>query len=133
MLFRSRVQFTGATEAHTALNRDPGETRERLKAEALSLATQDDVWIEDVIIQTAPPAGRQPLDPAMAAALDIDPADGVHASTASYAKDLLDRVAGLRAALGDKHPAVDAAEGRVPQVLLDRAKRLLSAKLATDA
>ena len=132
-LLCARVQFTGATQAHAALNRDPGETRERLKAEALSLATQDDVWIEDVIIQTSPPADRQPLDPAPAIPLDIDPSDDVHASAASYAKDLLDRVAGLRAALGDTHPALAAAEGRIPQALLDRAKALLSAHLATDA
>ncbi len=130
-LLCARVVLTGATAAHAALNKDPGDTRERVKAEAGSLATQDDLWIEDVVIGTRPSADRQPLDPALAHALAADPSTEILSKTADYARDLLDRVPGLRAALGDDHPAVTVADGQLPPDLIERARALLNAHLDT--
>ena len=46
---------------------------------------------------------------------------------------LLERAGGLRAALGEEHPAVlAAASGTVPPELLARARALLLARLAAD-
>ena len=51
----------------------------------------------------------------------------------TYCAGLLERAGGLRAALGEEHPAVlAAASGTVPPELLERARALLLARLAAD-
>jgi DNA repair protein SbcD/Mre11 len=131
-LLAVRIELTGATQAHAALTRDANETRERLKAEAPSLAGSDDIWIEDVKLLVTPPADTEPLPQALAEALEAEPPDELHRFASGYARELLDRVAGLRDALGgNDHPAV-ATVDHIPEDLLERARALLRARLSAD-
>ncbi len=130
-LLAVRVELRGPSPAFADLVRDAAETRERIKADAQGIAGADELWIEDVKIRVSPPPAQEPLHPALAAALDAEPADALHEAAIGYSKDLLDRVGGLRAALGSDHPVVKAIEdGRVPADLLDRARTLLRARAA---
>jgi DNA repair protein SbcD/Mre11 len=61
------------------------------------------------------------------------PDDGEFAaSIAVWCRAMLDKGTGLRDALGDDHPAVQAAAGRIPDSLLARVRALLLARLAED-
>jgi DNA repair exonuclease SbcCD nuclease subunit len=130
-LLAVRVELTGPSPAYAGLVRDAAETRERIRADAQSIAGPDALWIEDVKIRLTPPPAQEPLHPALAAALDAEPPADLHDAAIAYGKDLLDRVGGLRAALGPDHPVVKAIEdGSVPPELLDRARTLLRARAA---
>ncbi|HEX5325794.1 MAG TPA: hypothetical protein VFW75_03920, partial [Acetobacteraceae bacterium] len=94
------------------------------------------IWIEGVRVRTRPAldlaAMRERSDATgmlVRAIVDADAADFA-AVMQDYCCGLLDKAAGLRAALGAEHPAVPAAAGTVQAELLERAKNLLLARLA---
>jgi hypothetical protein len=128
-LLAARIDLDGASGAYADLLRDVTETRERIRADAQNLAGPDALWIEDVKIHVKPPIGMEPLPSALAEALDAEPPANLHASTMKYGEDLLDRVGGLREALGKDHPVVKAVrDGAIPAEMLDRARTLLRAR-----
>lgn len=127
-----RLRLTGTTELHAALQRDPEATREKIRAETISAGGAGRLWLEQIDIATTPLAAAHGADPALATLLrlieEADPAplcEGLQ----SYASTLLDRATGLRAALSDNHPAVQAAAGGIDAGLLRQAKALLLARL----
>ena len=151
-LLALRLRLEGPCPAHDALNRDPAALRQKLVAASLEVADADAVWLEEVQIDTRPmqdvgslrarddAVGRlvRAIDALVEAPLVEAPlaeaavAGGpALAAAQGYAAALLDRGAGgLRQALGPDHPAVQAAEGRLPPELLRRARDLLLARLA---
>jgi DNA repair protein SbcD/Mre11 len=130
-LLAVRIRLVGATPAYAALNRNPGEIREKIRAEALALAGQDDIWIEGVSVAVAAPRVRGVLPGMLAAEIERMDFSDIGATAAKYSKDLLDRVSGLRDQLGEAHAAVAvAADGALPPELLERARALLLARLA---
>ena len=132
-LLAVRITLTGATAACAALTRNIVATRERLKAEALILAGPDAIWVESIAIAVRPPpAADAPPNTLISMIERLDPAD-LGASAARYSKELLDRLPGLRDALGEEHPAVaTAARGELPADLLERVRNLLLARLRED-
>ena len=141
-LLALRLQLEGPCPAHTTLARDPATLRQKLLAAGLEVAEVDTFWLEDVRVATRPMLdlemlrARQDAVGRLVRAVDLlavapETATGVTAAAQSYAAALLDRGAGgLRQALGPDHPAVRAAEGRLPPELLQRARDLLLARLA---
>jgi DNA repair protein SbcD/Mre11 len=131
-LLAARILLTGATDAHAALNRDVGATREKIRAEALALAGLDDLWIESVTVNVRPLPSLGVGPSRLAPEIDrVLPAD-LLPNAAKYCRDLLDRAGGLRDALGDDHPAVAAARDELPPALVERARNLLLARLAEE-
>lgn len=137
-LLAVRLVLTGASAVHPALVRDLGATRDKFLIEAAASATADELWVESVQVRT-----RLALDlAAMRARTDavgllvrgIEAAEGpdLAARAQEFCAALLDRAAGLRAALGGDHPAVQAARGTLPAEVLACAKDLLLARLAED-
>ncbi|MEJ0048299.1 MAG: DNA repair exonuclease [Rhodospirillales bacterium] len=124
-----RLTLTGATAALAA---NQGEMFEKIRGEALAAGGGGALWLERVVIETTPPAAPAPVDPTIALLLqsidDQDPA-ALLADLQGYAAQLLDRAPGLRAALGDDHPATRVAAGEVSAALLAQARALLLAKL----
>ena len=137
-LLALRLALQGATAAHLALNRDPGATREMLRAAGLAVAEEADFWIEAVQLGTSPLldraalAARQDATGGLARAIAALSADGAALAPLlqAYAGDLLDKGTGLREALSPDHPALLAASGQVSPELLARARDLLLARLA---
>lgn len=140
-LLALRLHLKGACLAHLSLARDPSAVRQKLIAAALEVAEADAIWLEDVRIATLPmqdiddmrarddAVGR--LVRAIDGLVDAPDASSLSAEAQTYAASMLDRGAGgLRQALGPGHPAVLAAEGRLPPELLMRARDLLLARLA---
>ncbi len=137
-----RLRLEGPCPAHMALARDPATLRQKLLAAGLEVAEADTFWLEDVRVATRPMLdletlrARQDAVGRLVRAVDSlaaapEAATGVAAAAQGYAAALLDRGAGgLRQALGPDHPAVRAAEGRLPPELLQRARDLLLARLA---
>ena len=131
-MLAARVHLFGATVSHTALVRDTGATREKIRAEALAAGGGNALWLEQIEIETSPPAGAAARDPMEALLLqNIDAADpaSLVADLQAYAAQLLDRAPGLRAALGDDHPAARAAAGEITPALMAQARALLLARL----
>ncbi|TPG61096.1 DNA repair exonuclease [Roseomonas nepalensis] len=135
-----RLRLDGPCPAHAALARDPAALRQKLIAAGLEVAEAGAFWIEEVRVAT-----RAMLDLGVLRARDdvvgrlvgaiealAESPDAAPAAAAqAYASAMLDRGAGrLRQALGPDHPAVLAAEGRLPPELLQRARDLLLARLA---
>ena len=137
-LLALRLTLAGACPLHAHLVRDLGATRDTLRAEAAACAAEGDVWLESVQLRTRPALDRAALRARADAVGQLVRAieSGAGATLAdgakSYAAALLNRASTLRAALGEDHPAVQAAAGTLPQDLLDRAKDLLLARLAED-
>ena len=148
-LLALRLHLEGPCPAHPALSRDPAALRQKLLAAGLEVAEADAFWLEDVRIATRPmqdlgtlrarddAVGRlvRAIDALAEAPGEEGPADAppnaASAGAQAYAAFMLDRSAGgLRQALGPDHPAVQAAEGRLPPDLLRRARDLLLARLA---
>ena len=115
---------------------------QKLIAAGLEVAEEGAFWLEEVRVAT-----RSMLDLGALRARDDAVGRLVHAiedlaadpsatagpgeAARAYAGAMLDRGAGrLRQALGEDHPAVLAAEGRLPPELLRRARDLLLARLA---
>ncbi|MDA8251726.1 MAG: DNA repair exonuclease [Rhodospirillales bacterium] len=135
-LLAVRLVLTGACDAHSALSRDLGATRDKLRGEAAASATADELWLETVKVRTRPAldlaAMRARTDAVGLLVQGIEAVDATDlaASAQKYCAALLDRASGLRVALGEDHPAVRAAAGTLPPELLARAKALLLARLA---
>jgi DNA repair protein SbcD/Mre11 len=137
-LLALRLTLAGATPCHAALCRDPGATRDRVRAEAIAAAGTDAVWLEALRLETRPALDRAGLrtDPGALGALvrSIEAADKAVLGEAlrDYAAAMLNRNPGarLREALGPDHPAVRAAAGEVTPEFLLQARELLLARLA---
>jgi DNA repair exonuclease SbcCD nuclease subunit len=130
-LLAVRLHLTGVTAAHVALARDAGATREKIRNEALAVGANGVLWLEQVVVETAPPRTETIHDPMVALLLaDIEAQDAASLADAlTQVAPLLDRATGLRAALGEAHPATLAAGGEVTADLLRQAKDLLLARL----
>jgi DNA repair exonuclease SbcCD nuclease subunit len=133
-----RLELEGPCPAHAALDSDPLATRENLRATALELAEESDIWIEAVRIRTRPALDIDALRARTDAvgrlvgaveALAARPDNSLAAPVRDYAAKLLGS-ASLREALGSDHPAVMAADGILSPELLERARALLLARLA---
>ncbi|MFC0389364.1 metallophosphoesterase family protein [Muricoccus vinaceus] len=141
-LLALRLRLEGPCPAHAALARDPAALRQKLIAAGLEVAEAGAFWLEEVRVATRSMLDLDALRAREDAvgrlvhaieALAADPsaAAGPGESARAYAGAMLDRGAGrLRQALGENHPAVLAAEGRLPPELLHRARDLLLARLA---
>ena len=141
-LLALRLRLEGACPAHMLLARDPAALRQKLLAAALEVAEADAIWLEDVRVATRPMQdlgelrARDDAVGRLVRAIDAlaeapEAASGPVTKAQGYAAALLDRGAGgLRQALGPEHAAVQAAEGRLPPELLQRARDLLLARLA---
>jgi DNA repair protein SbcD/Mre11 len=135
-LLAVRIVLQGATAAHPALVRDFGATRDKLHAEAASCAGTGTIWLESVEVRTRTAldlaAMRARSDAVGLLVRELDNATPTNFATEvqSYCATLLNRARLLREALGDEHPAVQAAGGSISPELLDRARNLLLAHLA---
>jgi DNA repair exonuclease SbcCD nuclease subunit len=134
-LLAARVELAGATPLHASLSRDPGATREEVRAEVIALGLQDQLWLEKVEVNTRPAvdldAWRAGSDAAatLLQSVEAPPGENVTDAVKEYAAHMLGRVARLRDALGAGHPAVQAAAGDIPPHLVQRARDLVLARL----
>jgi DNA repair protein SbcD/Mre11 len=135
-LLAVRVVLQGATTAHPALVRDLGATRDKLHAEAASCAGAGTIWLESVEVRTRPAldlaAMRARSDAVGLLVRELDNATPGSFATdvQAYCATLLNRARLLREALGEDHPAVQAAGGTISPDLLESARNLLLARLA---
>ncbi len=124
-----RLTLVGECPVHAALVRSPAATLEQVRAAAQDVAGRDDLWIEDVRVETAPPslAGLHDHPGVIGALLAaLDRPGGADADLVAFAKDQLKRTGD---ALPADHPARLIAEGVVPDDLLARARALVLAEL----
>ena len=135
-LLAVRIVLQGATAAHPALVRDLGATRDKLHAEAASCAATGTIWLESVDVRTRTTLDREAMrarsDAVGLLVRELDNAIPGHFATEvqTYCATLLNRARLLREALGDDHPAVQAAGGSISPELLESARNLLLARLA---
>lgn len=136
-LLALRLSLEGACPAHLELVRDAAATRGHIQSAGLELATEAELWIEAARIRTRPMLDLEALRGRSDAvgrlvgaieALVAEPGETLVAPVRDYASHMLER--GLREALGERHPAVLAADGTLPRDLLERARALLLARLA---
>jgi DNA repair exonuclease SbcCD nuclease subunit len=134
-LLAARVTLRGASSAHAALTRDLGDTREKCRNEAIACGGGG-VWLEQVAVATVPPHDLAALSERsdsvglLARAVAAAGAADVATDMRTWAVALLERAPFLRAALGEAHPAVQAASGAIPPAMLEQARALLLARLA---
>jgi DNA repair exonuclease SbcCD nuclease subunit len=131
-MLAARLHLTGSTALHAALVRDTGATREKIRAEALAAGAGDAFWLEQIEIETTPPttaAARDTMEVLLLQAIEGADPKNLVPDLQAYAAQLLDRAPGLRAALGDDHPAARAAAGEIPESLMAQARALLLARL----
>ncbi len=130
-LLAVRLILTGACPAHAALASDPEATRQAMRAAMIEIADPEQLWLEDVRVQTRPAvdlAALRAQGGAVGALLETinQPAD--------LPTDLQIRVAVMverfGAGLELDHAARAIAAGVLPEELLDRARALLVAELA---
>jgi len=137
-LLAARIVLHGATAAHPALVRDLGATRDKLHAEAAGCAGNGTIWLESVNVRTRPAldiaALRARSDAVGLLVRELDNATSGHfaAEVQTYCATLLNRARLLREALGEDHPAVQAAGGVLSPELLQTARSLLLARLAEE-
>ena len=138
-LLAVRLVLEGACIAHAALARDIGAVREMARGEALACGGADAIWLEKVVLATRPALdlaamrGRADAVGLLVREIETAALTGPADQLRGYCAGLLERAGGLRAALGEEHPAVlAAASGTVPPELLARARALLLARLAAD-
>jgi predicted phosphodiesterase len=137
-LLAARIVLHGATAAHPALVRDLGATRDKLHAEAAGCAGNGTIWLESVNVRTRPAldiaALRARSDAVGLLVRELDNATPGHfaAEVQTYCATLLNRARLLREALGEDHPAVQAAGGVLSPELLQTARSLLLARLAEE-
>ncbi len=135
-LLAVRIVLRGATAAHPTLVRDLGATRDKLHAEAASCAGSGTIWLESVEVRTRTTLDREAMrarsDAVGLLVRELDNATPSHFATEvqAYCATLLNRARLLREALGDDHPAVQAAGGSISPELLESARNLLLARLA---
>ena len=135
-----RLRLEGPCPAHSALARDPAALRQKLIAAGLEVAEAGAFWIEEVRVATRAMLDLGALrarDDAVGRlvgaieALAESPAAAPAAAAQAYAeRNARPRRGPAAPALGPDHPAVLAAEGRLPPELLQRARDLLLARLA---
>lgn len=133
-LLAVRVHLKGATGAHAALIGSAGATLEKIRGEALAIGGGGVMWLEQVEIETAPPAvaaSRDPMQELLLQGIAAAEPAGLVVELQGYATQLLERSPGFRAALGDDHPAACAAAGEITPALMAQARALLLAKLGT--
>lgn len=135
-LLAVRLVLEGATQVHPILTRDLGATRDKLHAEAVSCAGTGAIWLESVAVQTRTTLDREAMR-ARSDAVGLLVREVEDATAGRFATDLqlycaalLNRSRVLRDALGDDHPAVQAAGGTISPELLESARNLLLARLA---
>jgi DNA repair exonuclease SbcCD nuclease subunit len=134
-LLAARLRVSGRTGAHAALVRDASETRVKIRAEAMALATANALWLEEVRLQTQPLAQRaaaSPMEASLLARLGAPPSDAVTAAMQEWAAGLLDKVLPLRKALAPEHPALAAATGAIDEGVLAEARALVAARLGAE-
>ncbi|HTZ72136.1 MAG TPA: DNA repair exonuclease [Acetobacteraceae bacterium] len=131
-LLAARLCLTGATAAHETLLRNPGDMREKLRAEALAAGGAGILWLEQIDIDTSPvtaAAARDPLAERLLTAIRDPNIAALLAELGPYASQLLERATFLRGALGDDDPAVQIAAGALPDTMLEQARAMLLARL----
>jgi exonuclease SbcD len=126
-LLAARILMSGACVAHEAFSSDLGAAREKIRAEALSIAGPGVIWIERIDFATTRAGSRESMENrqdaigalvrALQAANGGDIADDVRA----YAKAMLDKAGPLRQAIGPEHVALSEDVGD----LTHRARDLL--------
>jgi len=129
-LLAARIRLTGSTPAAAALSRNPGDLRERLRGE---IAGPDQVWIESIVVAVTPPGRPDEATDLLTDEIErLDPT-GMDEAAASYVKDMLNRLPGLRdelARLDPDHPVLSLEQGgKLPADLLERARALLLARV----
>ena len=111
-------------------------SRDKLHAEAASCAGAGTIWLESVEVHTRTLLDREAMrarsDAVGLLVRELDNATAAHfaAEVQTYCAALLNRARLLREALGDDHPAVQAAAGTITPELLESARNLLLAHLA---
>ncbi len=132
-LLAVRLTLTGACAAHAALAADPEATRHMIRAAVAGLVPADELWLEDVRVQTHPA-----LD--LAALRQQGGAVGALLAEMQRAMplpgDLQAAMADIVKKYGDgldlDHPARAVANGDLPLDLAERARALLLAELARN-
>ena len=126
-----RVTLLGECQAHVDLVESREETLNQVRAVAAELAAPDELWIESVVVATQPaldldamrvqPGAIGSLIEALERPPEIDD------SLKAFVADQLRRADG---ALPSEHPALEIAEGRIPERLVEQARALVLAELA---
>jgi DNA repair exonuclease SbcCD nuclease subunit len=135
-LLAARIILSGACRAHDSLSLDLGATRERIRAEALSVAGPDMLWAETIEIATSPPRAIEAMEDRHDATGDLvralRAADGsqIVDDVRSYANAMLEKAGPLRQAIGTDHMAIKVARGDGLGDLVQRARDLLLGTLA---
>jgi exonuclease SbcD len=133
-LLAARITLSGACAAHDAFVRDPGATREKIRAEALAIAGPGMIWTETIEIATTPlggTAGKERTDAIgqLVRALENVSSDDIRDDVRAYASAMLDKANPLRSAICDGHAATRTANGDIPEDLRRRAQDLLLGSL----
>ena len=126
-----RIVLRGDCQDHAELARLPEATLQQLRAAAVEVAGPEELWVEDVRIETGPALDLAAMRAqpgavgALVAALEQPLA--VEAGLRAFAADQLGRARGV---LEAEHPVHAIAAGRVPADVLERARALVLAELA---
>ncbi len=124
-LLAVRIVLSGVCAAHEAFSRDLGAAREKIRAEALSIAGPGMIWTERVDFLTTRPKSRdvagQDAIGALIRALQQTDASAIAADVRRYANEMLSKAPPLRQAIGLEH----VAEAEDLTNLTQRARDLL--------
>ena len=130
-LLAVRLILTGACPAHAALASDPDATRQAMRAAMIEVADSEQLWLEDVRVQTRPAVDQAALRAqggAVGALLaTIERSSGLPLDLQARLVSMVER---FGAGLEPEHAARAIAAGMLPEELLDRARALLVAELA---
>jgi DNA repair protein SbcD/Mre11 len=135
-LLATRITLTGACAAHESFSQDPGAARERIRAEALSVAGPGMIWTERIDFATTRLAlakvedDRQGAFDALIRALRTIDDNQIATDVRPYAAAMLDKASPLRQAIGADHHASIAAKGDGLGDLVQRARDLLLGLMA---
>lgn len=124
-----QISLTGESSMHAELARAPGRILALARGTAQEVASADDLWIEDVKIDTAPPElARWREQPGVVGALTqaLDRPVPIEAELAEFVQDQLRRTGDT---LDAGHPARALADGVVPKALLAQARAFVIAEL----
>jgi len=126
-----RITLTGDCTAHAELVGSPIETLQVVRAVAAEIAETDRLWVESVVVNTRPAldlvALRAQPGPVGALVGALDRVPEIDAGLKAFVEDQLRRANGV---LPVNHPAVQIADGRIPDSLADRARAMVLAELA---
>ena len=130
-LLAARIILSGACAAHESFSLDLGAARERVRAEALSIAGPGMIWTERVDFATARPTSAGAMEDrhdaigALLRALEAADDDDIAPDVRAYASAMLDKAGPLRQAIGPDHAACMAVKGEGVGDLVQRARDLL--------